>query len=133
MEMPNIVAVDFDGTCVYHEYPEVGADVPYAVEVLKALVARGTKIILWTMRSDDRLADAVAWFEARGIPLWGANENPTQASWTNSPKVYAPVYIDDAALGCPLERNDDTARPFVNWKAAAMLLGVWDAVRKEVS
>ena len=45
-----IIAVDFDGTCVTHEFPEVGRDIG-AVPVLKELVEKGHKIILYTMRS----------------------------------------------------------------------------------
>lgn len=41
-----IIAVDFDGTCVTHEFPRVGA-----AEVLKELTDKGHKIILFTMRS----------------------------------------------------------------------------------
>lgn len=46
-----IIAVDFDGTCVKHRYPMVGEDVDGAVSVLKELVRKGHKIILYTMRS----------------------------------------------------------------------------------
>jgi len=95
-------AIDFDGTCVEHDYPRMGPDVPGAVETLGALVAQGHSLILWTMRSGDELAEAVGWFEARNIALLGANVNESQKAWTDSPKVYAHVYIDDAALGCPL-------------------------------
>ena len=35
-----ILAVDFDGTCVTHEFPEVGRDIG-AVPVLKELVEKG--------------------------------------------------------------------------------------------
>lgn len=44
-----IIAVDFDGTCVKHRYPMVGEDVDGAVSVLKELVRKGHKIILYTM------------------------------------------------------------------------------------
>ena len=108
------IAVDFDGTCVTHEYPNVGRDIG-AVPVLKKLVEAGHKLILNTMRSGDELADAIQWFIDNDIPLFGANENPTQKSWTASPKVYAHIYIDDAALGCPLT-TDKITRPFVDWK-----------------
>lgn len=108
------IAVDFDGTCVTHEYPNVGRDIG-AVPVLKKLVEAGHKIILNTMRSGDELADAIQWFIDNDITLFGVNENPTQKSWTASPKVYAHIYIDDAALGCPLT-TDNITRPFVDWK-----------------
>jgi hydroxymethylpyrimidine pyrophosphatase-like HAD family hydrolase len=45
-----IVAVDFDGTCVTHEFPRVGEEIG-AAEVLKELTDKGHKIILFTMRS----------------------------------------------------------------------------------
>ena len=142
-----IIAVDFDGTCVEHEYPRIGADVPGAVEVLKWIVEHDAKIILWTMRSDPEnmaalaplvararetgesqshelhLTQACRWFDARGIPLWGVNRNPAQGSWSSSPKAYAQVYIDDAALGCPLMTpRCPGGRPTVNWPAVKAML-----------
>lgn len=128
-----IIAVDFDGTCVTHEFPNVGKDIG-AVPVLKRLVEKGHHIILHTMRSHsngkvgnfdkngnpierDTLQDAIDWFEKNGIPLLGVNENPTQKRWTSSPKIFAHIYIDDAALGVPLKSDPQLSdRPYVNWK-----------------
>ena len=93
-----VIAIDFDGTCVEHEYPSVGMDVEGAVETLRALNNKGHKLILFTMRSGDKLDKAVKWFKDRNIELWAVNENPEQKQWTESPKVFADVYIDDAAL-----------------------------------
>lgn len=108
------IAVDFDSTCVTDEYPDVGEDVG-AVPVLRELAAGRHQLILWTMRSGRALDAAVAWFEKHGIPLYGVNENPTQRSWTTSPKAYADILIDDVALGCPLV-TDARGRTFVDWK-----------------
>lgn len=109
------IAIDFDGTCVTHDYPRIGKDI-HAVNVLKRLVANGHKLILNTMRSGKELDDAVNWFKEHNIELFGVNENPTQKSWTESPKVYAHMYIDDAAFGCPLLNVPELSdRPFVNW------------------
>lgn len=117
------IAVDFDGTCVTHEYPRVGKDIG-AVPVLKKLVDSGHHIILNTMRSGKELVDAVQWFADNDIPLYGANENPTQKEWTLSPKVYAHLYIDDAALGCPLRFDRAvSSRPFVDWEVVDTYLG----------
>ena len=117
-----ILAIDFDGTCVTHEYPKVGKDIG-SVPVLKKLVENGHKLMLWTMRGTrptpegaNTLKDAVNWFKNNDIPLWGINENPDQkaSGWTNSNKQYAKMYIDDTALGCPLV-IDSVVRPYVDW------------------
>ena len=116
------IAVDFDGTCVTHDYPEVGKDIG-AAPVLRRLVDAGHKIILNTMRSGKHLGDAELWFKINNIELFGSNINPTQKRWTNSPKVYAQLYIDDAALGCPLLMDPNFSnRPFVDWEAVEVYL-----------
>lgn len=111
-----IVAVDFDGTCVTHEYPRVGRDIG-AAPVLKELAARGHLLILHTVRSGSALRDAVKWFDKNDIPLYGMNSNPNNP--TDSPKPYANIYIDDAALGCPLtsDLSDVNGRPYCDWVA----------------
>ena len=115
------IAVDFDGTCVKHKYPLVGEDVDGAVSVLKELVRKGHKIILYTMRNGDTLDDAISWFIDNGIGLWGINRNPEQYRWSPSSKVFANLYIDDAALGIPLIEPEDE-RDYVDWNAVRNLL-----------
>ena len=130
-----IIAVDFDGTCVTHEFPSIGKDIG-AVPVLKELINNGHKLILLTMRSHkivkensvpiDTLQDAIDWFKRNKIPLYGINKNPNQERWTSSPKVYANIYIDDAALGTPLKYDKDGAlsRPYVDWDKMRILLKI---------
>ena len=97
---PQVVAIDFDGTCVTHDYPDVGKDIGAEI-TLKALVASGHKLILYTMRSGEELAHAQQWFADHDIPLYASQRNPQQDTWTSSPKCYANLYIDDATLGVP--------------------------------
>lgn len=111
-----IVAVDFDGTIVEHRYPDIGAECPGAVETLKWLNECGAKVILWTMRSGEQLVQATAWLINRGVLINGLNKNPDQASWTDSPKAYAHIYIDDAALGCPTKMDSEGVRECVDWE-----------------
>lgn len=108
-----VIALDFDGTVVTHDYPKVGQDIG-AQEVIRQLVAKGYQIILYTMRSGSTLMDAKEWFDNNEIPLYGVNHNPTQLNWTTSPKIYANIYIDDAALGVPLIK-DKHKKPYVDW------------------
>jgi len=128
-----IIGLDFDGTCVTHEFPKVGKELPYCVDILRKIVAHGGKLILWTMRSNhitpptstspeiyceagNYLDDAINWFYDRGIPLWGIQENPEQKIWTNSPKAYAHIYIDDAALGSFTMRDPAFSdRDYIDW------------------
>ncbi|MBD8387554.1 hypothetical protein [Dysgonomonas sp. BGC7] len=132
------ICIDFDGTCVSHEFPLIGKDIG-AVPVLKALTDNGHRLILFTMRSDRKkkkkvdgvevvveenvLTEAIQWFEQQGIPLYGVQKNPTQRFWTSSPKAYGHLYIDDANLGCPLIMDDPEAdRPYVDWEQVAKIL-----------
>ena len=119
------ICIDFDGTCVSHEFPKIGYDIG-AVSVLQEIISNGHRLILFTMRSDrpngNFLTDAVNWFKENDIPLYGIQKNPTQVNWTTSPKAYADKYIDDSAVGCPLIKLDEEERPFVNWYEMKKLL-----------
>lgn len=115
-----IIAVDFDGTVVRHEYPKVGEDCPDAVRVLKRLTDAGHHLILFTMRSGNLLEDAVIWFKDRDIPLYGVQTNPDQKSWTTSPKAHADLYIDDSSLGAIITADilngQIMGRPYIDWE-----------------
>ena len=120
MIQSQIIGIDFDGTIVEHMYPEIGNPVPGALETMNDLFQQGHKIILWTMRSGDTLQAAVDYLTAAGIELYGVNMNPDQ-HWSSSPKAYCHVYIDDAALNCPLERLPNQ-RPRVYWPTVRRIL-----------
>jgi len=140
-----IIAIDFDGTCTTHEFPKIGKEIG-APRVLKKLVKSGHKLILYTMRCDFLgnetlsgsptgsnkplmyLRDAVNWFKKHKIPLYGIQVNPTQHTWTISPKCYAELYIDDAALGVPLKYDPNISeKVFVDWNKVEKLL-----IKKEI-
>jgi hypothetical protein len=121
-----VIAIDFDGTCVTHEFPSIGKDIK-AVPVLRDIIKRGHQLILFTMRSDGKrglyLTEALDWFKDNNIPLYGIQKNPTQHTWTSSPKAFAQMYIDDAALGCPLKYDKGYSdRAYVDWERVRELL-----------
>ena len=126
-----IICIDFDGTIVDHCFPEIGKPVPGAIQWMKRLNSYGAKLILYTMRSDSNrfpaaLSEAVHYLRENGVELYGVNENPTQFSWTDSPKVFGDVYVDDAALGCPLIFLKGFNRPCVDWgKVGPELERMW--------
>jgi len=115
------IAIDFDGTCVIHDYPATGDNIG-AEEVLKELVEKGHQLILYTMRTGVELHFARRWFDEHKIELYGVQYDPEQTKWTSSNKCYAHLYIDDAALGIPLIYPENK-RPYVDWiKVREMLV-----------
>lgn len=125
------IAIDFDGTCVTHMFPEIGEDIG-AVPVLQDLVRSGHQLILFTMRSGVHLDEAARWFAVNNISLHGIQYDPDQTKWTSSNKCYAQLYIDDAALGIPLviPNDDPDARPYVRWSGVREMLEEKKILRK---
>lgn len=109
------ICIDFDGTIVDHRYPEIGLPAPHAIQFITEWAEKGAKLILFTMRSGDELKAAVEYLRGCGIYLYGINQNPDQSTWTDSPKAYGQVYVDDAAFGCPMVRPEGFVRPCVDW------------------
>ena len=109
------IVVDCDGTVVTHEYPKMGKDIG-AVPVLKELIDNKHQLILFTMRSGKKLDDAVNWFKENDVSLFGIQTNPTQHEWTDSPKAYGQLILDDAAAFAPLRLDlSYSNRPFIDW------------------
>lgn len=121
-----IVAIDFDGTCVTHEYPNIGKEIG-AAPILKRMVEKGVKLVLCTMRDGKLLEEAAKWFSDNGIPLYGINKTPGQSKWTTSPKIFANYYIDDAAIGTPL-LLDTNNKPFVDWERLKLYLETYGLI-----
>ena len=117
-----IIAVDFDGTLVEHMFPAIGPDVPLAFEYLRKLQEENIPLILWTVRDDRYLDEAIDHCAIRGVDFWGVNANPEQDSWSESPKAFAHFYVDDLAVGCPLVRPEDGRRAYVDWRVVGPFL-----------
>ena len=98
-----VIAVDFDGTIVEHRYPEIGPEVPFAIDTLKMLIADRHKVILWTIREGQLLEDAVEWCRNRGVEFYAINKDyPEERKEFNnhfSRKIKAEVWIDDRNVG----------------------------------
>ena len=115
-------AVDFDGTLDHGTWPDGFRSDQRAVSVLRRFRARGGRVILWTVRCGEPLAQAVGALMRAGLAVDAVNENlPDSAPWMReniatgpSPKIYADVYIDDRG----------TLDGRVDWDAWAQRLGV---------
>ena len=119
-----VILVDFDGTVRketphgYFSKDDIGSEA-----VLKELISKVHKIVLWTCRNTSKdnpynynlsgspreetsLDEAVRWFEERGIELYGINEVPGQLERIGeSRKLLGDLLIDDKVLGVPLKEE----------------------------
>ena len=96
-----IIAVDFDGTIVDHEYPEIGKTKLFAFETLKALQEQSHQLILWTYRAGKELDEAVEYCKKNGIEFYAVNKNYPEEIYDDSisRKIMADIYIDDKNVG----------------------------------
>ena len=98
-----IIAVDFDGTIVEHKYPEIGQEVPFAIDTLKMLIKDQHRLILWSVREGALLDEAVEWCRARGVEFYALNKDyPEEEKEKNnhfSRKLKADFFIDDRNVG----------------------------------
>jgi hypothetical protein len=85
-----VVAVDFDGTIVEDaQFPNIGAEIPGAVDNLKKLIAEGWKIIIFSCRASlpGGRQQIISWCAQADLPVRAV-----------LPKVHARWYIDNRAL-----------------------------------
>lgn len=99
-----VIAVDFDGTIVEHEYPKIGDEVLFATDTLKKLIQDGHRLILWSVREGQLLKEAVDWCHERGVDFYAVNkdypeENGRESNQSFSRKIKADIFIDDRNLG----------------------------------
>ena len=97
-----ILAIDFDGTIVDHEYPNIGKAKLFAFETLKQFQKQGHTLILWTYRSGKELKNAVDFCKENGITFYAVNKNFPEEKYENgkvSRKILADIYIDDRNIG----------------------------------
>lgn len=99
--LPTIIAVDFDGTLCVNRWPQIGKARQPVIDWLLMQQKSGCKLILWTMRTDEKLAEAVAWCQEHGLFFDAVNDNlpEVQGKFGNNPrKVFANYYLDDHNL-----------------------------------
>lgn len=96
-----IFAIDFDGSIVEHQYPEIGELKEDAKEVINDLYKKDHKIIIWTCRYLQKdLSLMVKFLNENNINFHQVNCNIPELSFKPYPKIYANIYIDDRNLFC---------------------------------
>lgn len=111
-----VIAVDFDGTVVEHDYPRIGKEMMFAFATLKELNKKGHKLILWTIRTGHLLDEAVEYCKKNGVEFYAVNKNYPEEEFSDniSRKLNADVFIDDRNVG-----------GFLGWSA------IWQSLHPE--
>lgn len=97
-----IIAVDFDGTIVTHEYPKIGKEIPFAIDTLKRIQNDFQhRLVLWTVREGAELEAAVEYCRSKGLEFYAVNNNYPEEndSIQEARKLAADLFIDDRNLG----------------------------------
>lgn len=116
------IAIDFDGTIVEHQYPEIGKEKLFAFQTLKELEKKGARLILWTFRTGKELDAAIEFCRKNGIEFYAVNKNyPEEVPDDSiSRKINADIYIDDKNIG-----------GFPGWSEVWQLFFPFEAQQKE--
>ena len=96
-----IIAVDFDGTLCYSNWPELGEPNRPLIEYLRSQKDQGNKLILWTCRAGEALSKAVEWCREQNLEFDAVNDNLPEIIelyGNNSRKITCDYYIDDRML-----------------------------------
>lgn len=96
-----IVAVDFDNTLCFSNWPDLGEPNLRLIEYLKLWRNHGNKLFLWSCRSGNDLQQAVNWCTAYGLQFDAINENLPEIIdlyGADSRKISADFYIDDRCI-----------------------------------
>lgn len=96
-----VIAIDFDGTIVEHDYPRIGKEMLFAFATIKELHKKGHKLILNTYRTGDLLEEAVEYCRKNGVEFYAVNKNyPEEELTEKTPrKLDVDIFIDDRNIG----------------------------------
>lgn len=101
MKNTKCIAVDFDGTLCYSNWPHLGSPNIQLIEFLKAWRQDGNKLILWTCRDGEALENAVEWCHNQDLSFDAINDNLPEfitMFGNNSRKISCDYYIDDKSI-----------------------------------
>lgn len=118
-----IIYLDFDGTCVEHEFPNIGRENFGCIPVIKKLINAGHTIILNTYRietGDGHAQMAIDWLMYRldddyPFPAVCSKKNPPPLwDWNRISENHV-MFIDDQASRMPLKSAVMTNGKMVDW------------------
>lgn len=102
VDSDKVIAVDFDGCICTLDWPNIGKPNWEVIQALKKEKELGTKLILWTCRSGEKLQEALSACDDWGIQFDAVNENLPERlvryGYSESRKISADEYWDDLAV-----------------------------------
>ncbi len=122
-DLTNIkIAIDFDGTIVEHDYPDIGKERLFAFITLRELQKRGALLILWTIRTGRELDDAVQYCHENGIVFYAINRNYPEEKWAEDTprKLNVDIFIDDKNAG-----------GFPGWGEVLNMIDPWSEIEEQ--
>ena len=92
------LAVDFDGTIVGHEFPDIGAPIQATIDFMNEFWKKSiwNRIIIWSCRSGEYEHLMREWLIKNRVPFDWINKNPIVDLGGN--KIFANQYLDDRNL-----------------------------------
>ena len=86
---PYILALDFDNTIVYNDFPEAGILKEGAKEIINKLYDEGFYIIIWTSRYiPEHIKIASDFLKINGVKFHVFNDNYPELDYKPWPKIY---------------------------------------------
>ena len=104
------IAVDFDGTLCYSEWPDCGPPNLALIAYLQEWRRNGNKLILWTCRAGDALSKAVEWCKEQNLEFDAINDNLPEHKAIypySGRKITANEYWDDKAVSIIYEEDTE--------------------------
>lgn len=101
LDIPRVIAIDFDGTLFSNNWPEIGKPNWWVIDAAKHEQKNGAKLILWTNRTGPLLQAAIVACENVGLKFDAVNESLPEwvSAFDNDPrKIGATEYWDDKAV-----------------------------------
>jgi hypothetical protein len=105
-----VLAIDFDGTIVFNDYPHIGLLKPNVKDVINDLYDNhNCEILIWTCRENIYLEEAKNFLIENNIKFHQINKNSDYVLnlWNDCDcrKIFADLYIDDKGVYSPIDLN----------------------------
>lgn len=96
-----VIAIDFDGTIVEDEYPEIGEPKLFVFESLQQMIEHRHQLILWTTREGRRLQEAVEFCRKNGVEFYAVNKSYPDERFEDmeSRKIICDLFVSNKNFG----------------------------------